>query len=43
MRFKLSYDGELGEDYADISEFLHWLADQRFDMPDDVLVYIDIK
>ena len=43
MRFNLFYDGELEEDNADISQLLHWLADLRFDLPDDVLVDIDIK
>ncbi len=43
MRFNLFYDGQLEEDNADVSQLLRWLSDLRFDLPDDVLVDIDIK
>ena len=42
MRFNLFYEGDLESANADVSELLHWLADLRFDLPDDVIVDISI-
>lgn len=42
MRFNLIYNGDLEVPNADIGEFLHWLSDLRFDLPDDVVVDISI-
>ncbi len=43
MRFNLFYDGELENKNADVGQLLEWLSALRFDLPDDVLVDIDIK
>lgn len=43
MRFNLFYDGELDMYHADISQLLLWLSYLNFDLPDDVIVDIDMK
>lgn len=43
MRFNLFYDGELETKNADVGQLLEWLSALRFDLPDDVLVDINIK
>ncbi len=43
MRFNLFFDGQLDVYDADISSLLRWLSELDFDLPDDVVLDIDIK
>ena len=43
MRFNLFFDGQLEEDDVGVSELLRWLAELKFDLPDDVFANIYIE